>query len=67
LLNSASRHDGVFGSGGIDPRILNLNTIWNWTVILTPRPLLPPKKRMYISLFKIRSHSGTMIKVSEIL
>jgi hypothetical protein len=32
------------GSGGIDPRILDLGTRWRWVVNFTPRPLYPKGK-----------------------
>jgi len=39
LLNHASRHEDVTGSGVIAPRILNLGVWWRWLVSFTPRPL----------------------------
>jgi hypothetical protein len=36
-FNWAPRHDGVLGSGGIAPRILDLGTRWRWVVSLAPR------------------------------
>jgi len=33
------------GSGGIAPRILNLDTRWNWVVTFTPRPFYLRGKR----------------------
>jgi hypothetical protein len=39
LLNYASHHKDVLGSGGMAPRILNLSTKWRWVVSFTPRPL----------------------------
>jgi len=33
------RHEDVWGSGGIAPRILNLCIRWRWVVSFTPRPL----------------------------
>jgi hypothetical protein len=35
----APRHEGVLGSGGIAPRILDSGTRWRWVVSFTPRPL----------------------------
>jgi hypothetical protein len=35
----APRHEGVLGSGGIAPRILDLGTRWRWVVSFTSRPL----------------------------
>jgi len=34
----------TYGSGGIDPRILNLGTRWRWVVCFTPRPSYPRRK-----------------------
>jgi hypothetical protein len=33
-----------WGSGGIAPRILELDTRWRWVVSFTPRPLYPRKR-----------------------
>jgi hypothetical protein len=41
VLNWTLRHEGIWGSGCIDPRILDLNTSWRWMVSLTPRPFTP--------------------------
>jgi hypothetical protein len=38
------RHEGVWGSGCIDPRVLDFGTIWKSVVKVTPRPLYPPRK-----------------------
>jgi hypothetical protein len=38
-FNWASSHEGVLGSGGIAPRILNLGTGWRWVVSFTLQPL----------------------------
>jgi hypothetical protein len=35
------QYTDVGGSGGISPRILNLDTRWRWVVSSTPRPLHP--------------------------
>jgi hypothetical protein len=43
-FNWAPRHEGVLGSGGIAPRILDLGTIWRWVVSFTPRPLYPKER-----------------------
>jgi hypothetical protein len=45
VLNQAPRHEEIWGSGGIAPRILNLGTIWRWVVSFTPRLLYPRGKR----------------------
>jgi hypothetical protein len=39
LTNQALRHEGVWGSGCIDPHFLDLGTNWRWVVNFTPRPL----------------------------
>jgi hypothetical protein len=39
LLNWASRHEDLLGSGGVAPRILNFGTRWRWVVSFTYRPL----------------------------
>jgi hypothetical protein len=39
LTNQAQRHEGVWGSGYINPRVLDLGTSWRWVVSFTPRPL----------------------------
>jgi hypothetical protein len=44
LTNSALRHEGVWGSGYIDPYFLDLGTSWRWVVSFTPRPLYPRGK-----------------------
>jgi hypothetical protein len=35
------------GSGGIAPRILDLDTGWRWVVSFTPRPLYPQGKSLW--------------------
>jgi hypothetical protein len=35
------RHEDVWGSGSVTPRILHLATSWRLVVIFTPRPLFP--------------------------
>jgi hypothetical protein len=44
LTHSALRHEGVWGSGCIDPHFLDLGTSWRWVVSLTPQPLYPRGK-----------------------
>jgi hypothetical protein len=48
LTNQTLRHEGVWGSGCIDPHFLDLGTSWRWVVSFTPRPLYPryPLDRM---------------------
>jgi hypothetical protein len=33
------RHEGVWGSGCVDPHFLDLGSSWRWVVSFTPRPL----------------------------
>jgi hypothetical protein len=42
--NQAPRHEGVWGSGCIDPHFLHLGTSWRWVVNFTHRPLYPRRK-----------------------
>jgi hypothetical protein len=44
VLNQASRHEDVLGSGGIAPRILDIGTRWRWVVSFRPRPLYPRER-----------------------
>jgi hypothetical protein len=44
LTNSALRHEGVWGSGCINPNFLDLGTSWRWVVSFTPLPLYPRGK-----------------------
>jgi hypothetical protein len=39
VCHHALRHKGIWGSGCIDPRFLDLGTSWRWMVSFTPRPL----------------------------
>jgi hypothetical protein len=39
LTTYALRHEGVCGSGCIDPNCLDLGTSWRWVVSFTPLPL----------------------------
>jgi hypothetical protein len=41
LTNEALRHEGLWGSGCIHPRFLDLSTSRRWVVSFTPRPLYP--------------------------
>jgi hypothetical protein len=43
-FNWAPRHDGILGSGGIAPNILDLGTRWRWVVSFTLRSLYPQGK-----------------------
>jgi hypothetical protein len=44
LTNQALCHEGVWRSGCIDRRFLDLGTNWRWVVSFTPRPLYPGEK-----------------------
>jgi hypothetical protein len=44
LNNWTLRHEGIGGSGCIDPHFLDLSTSWSWMVSFTPRPLYPREK-----------------------
>jgi hypothetical protein len=46
LTNYALRHEGVCGSGFIDPHFLDLGTSWRWMVSFTPLPLYPQGKSL---------------------
>jgi hypothetical protein len=41
LCLTVLRHEGVRGSGYIDPHLPNLGTRWRWVVSFTPRVLYP--------------------------
>jgi hypothetical protein len=41
LTNYALRHEGVWGSGCIDPHILDVGTSWRWVVSFIPRQIYP--------------------------
>jgi hypothetical protein len=49
-FNWAPRNEGVLGSGGIAPCILDLCTRWRWVVSFTPRRLYPQGKRPWYPL-----------------
>jgi len=44
LFKLAPLHEGLLGSRGIAPRILDLGTRWIWVVSFTSRPLYPQGK-----------------------
>jgi len=50
LHNKAVRHEDVWGSGGIAPRIFSLGAIWMWVVSFTPRPLYHGERATCIRL-----------------
>jgi hypothetical protein len=43
----ALRHDDVWGSGCIDPRILDLGTSWRWVITFTPQLLYSRGKSLW--------------------
>jgi hypothetical protein len=49
-FNWAPRHEGILGSDGTAPRILNLGTRWRWVVSFTPWPLYPQRKSPWYPL-----------------
>jgi hypothetical protein len=51
-FNWAPCHEGVLGSGGTAPRILDLGTRWRWVVSFTPRPLYRQGKSTWYPLDK---------------
>jgi hypothetical protein len=44
LTNEALPHEDVWGSGCIDPHVLDLGTSWRWVVSFMPWPLYPRGK-----------------------
>jgi hypothetical protein len=50
FFNSAPLHEGVLGSRGRSPRILDLGTRWRWVVGFTARPLYPQGKKPWCPL-----------------
>jgi hypothetical protein len=48
----ALRHGGVWVSGCIDPRFLDLGTSWRWVVSFTPRTLYLRRKSLRYPLEK---------------
>jgi hypothetical protein len=63
LTNKPLHNEGVWGSGCIDPHILDIGTTWKWVVSFTPRPLYPRGKSPRNSLDKmlggLQSRSGS--------
>jgi hypothetical protein len=49
-LNWAPRHEGVLGSGGIAPRIIDLGTRLRWVLSFTPRSFYPQGRRPWYPL-----------------
>jgi hypothetical protein len=62
LTNQALRHEGVWGSGYIDPHLLDLGTSWRWMVSFTPLSLYPrgksPRCLFHSRLGRPQSRSG---------
>jgi len=54
ISNGVPRHEDVWGSGSIAPRILSLGSRWRWVVIFTPGPLYTLNRRLVV----LRSRSG---------
>jgi hypothetical protein len=50
ITNEALYHEGVWGSGCIDPCFLDLSTNWRWVVRFTPQPLYPRGKNPWYPL-----------------
>jgi len=48
----APRHEGVLGSGGITPSIIDLGSRWRWVVSFTRLPLYPQGKSPWHPLDK---------------
>jgi hypothetical protein len=71
FLNWSPRHEGLLGSGGIPPRIIELGTRWRWVVSFTPWPLYPRGKSLWYLLDRrlggpqIRSGRGSEEKNSQ--
>jgi hypothetical protein len=62
IRKDALRHEGVWGSGCIDPHFLELGISWSWLVSFTPLPLYPqgksPRYPLNRSLDGPQSRSG---------
>jgi hypothetical protein len=57
LTKHALRHEGVCGSGCIDPHFLDLGTSWRWVVSFTLQPFCP-RYPLYKRLCGPQSRSG---------
>jgi hypothetical protein len=53
FFSRAPRHEGILGSGGIAPHILDFGTRWRWMVSFTHRPLYPHGKRPWYPLDRL--------------
>jgi hypothetical protein len=52
LTNQALHHEGVWGSGCIDPRFLHPGASWRWVVSFTPRPIYLRRKSPLYPLYR---------------
>jgi len=50
LINQAAHHEDIWGSGGITPHILNLDTRWRWLVWFKSQQLCPQWKSPWYPL-----------------
>jgi hypothetical protein len=50
--NQSSRHEDVWGSGGVTPRNLTFDTGWKLTVSFTSQPLYTQGKRICYPLYR---------------
>jgi hypothetical protein len=50
LTNWALYHEGIWGSGCIDPHIIDLGTSWRWVVSFMPLPIYPRGKSPWYPL-----------------
>jgi hypothetical protein len=68
VLNSAPRHEGIRGSGGIVPRILNVDIKWRRVVTFKHRPLYQKGKslryplNMNTDIFWRETHTNCSVK-----
>jgi hypothetical protein len=79
LNNNALRHEGVWRSGCIDPRILDLDTSWRWVVCFThysgKEPHYPLNRRLrrpqnrswWCGKNKILAHTGTRTPTPQVV
>jgi hypothetical protein len=63
LQNWALCHEGVCGSGCIDPHFLEFDTSWGWVVRFTPWPLYP---RVKVPRYPLDRRLGGPLPVLEI-
>jgi hypothetical protein len=69
LNKQALHHEGVWGSGCIDPHFLDLGTSWRWVVSFKSRPLYPLGKSLRYPLDRRlggpQSWSGDVEKILD--